>query len=182
LGQTVYQSYLKEQVQAAVNNTSLEVGVKTKNFNMFCQSAEVWISDDYIMKASRPVDMKQLEGELCYMGVDLSAVSDLTSISVMFPPNPDRKLYPDKFIFKSKVYVPQEALETSSNADIYKEWRRYRIVDVTAGNVVDYDYILLDQKEIMAHTCLYGVFYDSYNATQWAINATNEGLPLEPYS
>ena len=53
---------------------------------------------------------------------------------------------------------------------------------MTAGNVVDYDYILLDQKEIMAHTCLYGVFYDSYNATQWAINATNEGLPLEPYS
>ena len=48
LGQTVYKTYLKEQVQAATNNVSLEVGVKTKNFNMFCQSADVWITDDYI--------------------------------------------------------------------------------------------------------------------------------------
>ena len=24
--------------------------------------------------------------------------------------------------------------------------------------------------------------YDQYNATQWAISATNEGLPLEPFS
>jgi phage terminase large subunit-like protein len=24
--------------------------------------------------------------------------------------------------------------------------------------------------------------YDAYNATQWAINATSEGLPLEPFS
>lgn len=29
---------------------------------------------------------------------------------------------------------------------------------------------------------LYGVYYDSWNATQWAINAESEGLPLEPYS
>ena len=78
------------------------------------------------------------------MGVDLSSVSDLTSISLLFPPNKKREYYPDKFIFKSKVYVPQEALEVSVNSDKYKEWKRYKIVDVTAGNVVDYDYILID--------------------------------------
>ena len=26
------------------------------------------------------------------------------------------------------------------------------------------------------------IAYDQYNATQWAINATTEGLPLEPFS
>lgn len=182
LGQTVYKTYLKEQVQAATNNVSLEVGVKTKNFNMFCQSADVWITDDYIQKVSKRVDLKKLDGDICYMGVDLSSVSDLTSISLLFPPNKKREYYPDKFIFKSKVYVPQEALEVSVNSDKYKEWKRYKIVDVTAGNVVDYDYILIDQKDVMQHTYLFGVYYDTYNATQWAINATNEGLPLEPFS
>ena len=31
-------------------------------------------------------------------------------------------------------------------------------------------------------TYLLGIGYDSWNATQWAINATAEGLPLYPYS
>ena len=35
LGQTVFPEYLKEQVQSAINNPALEVGVKTKNFNIF---------------------------------------------------------------------------------------------------------------------------------------------------
>ena len=73
---------------------------------MFCQSSEVWISDDYIQKVSKHVDLKKLEGQMCYMGVDMSAVSDLTSISLLFPPDSNRDYYPDKFVFKSKVYVP----------------------------------------------------------------------------
>ena len=182
LGQTVYKSYLRDQVQSAINNSSLEVGVKTKNFNMFCQSSDIWISDDYLQKVSKKVDVAKLKDEYCYMGVDLSAISDLTSTSVMFPPNPNREYHPDKFIFKSFVYVPQEALETSTNADLYKQWKASKAISVTSGNVVDYDYILLDQKQVMQSVCLQGVYYDSWNATQWAINATNEGLPLEPYS
>lgn len=182
LGQTVFATYLREQVQAAQNNTALEVGVKTKNFNMFCQSSDVWISDDYIQKVSVHLDMSKLVGEDCYMGVDLSATSDLTSTSIMFPPNPKRDYYPDKFIFKSFIYVPQEALETSANSNQYKLWQRNKSIKITSGNVVDYDYILSEQKDIMNSTYLNGVYYDQWNATQWAIDATNEGLPLEPYS
>lgn len=182
LGQTVYKSYLQDQVQSAINNTSLEVGVKTKNFNMFCQSSDIWIKDDYMQKSSKTVDLKQLIGDNCYMGVDLSAISDLTSTSILFPPNEYRDYYPDKFIFKTFIYVPQDALEESSNAELYKLWKRQKVISVTSGNVVDYDYILLDQKQVMNSTNLLGVYYDQWNATQWAINATNEGLPLEPYS
>lgn len=182
LGQTVRYEYLRGQVQQATNNTSLEIGVKTKNFNLFCQSADVWITDTYIQNNSQRIDVSKLIGEYAYMGVDLSAISDLTCTSVMFPPNKFREYYPDKFIFKTFVYIPEEAFETSINAELYKQWKRQGYVTMTSGNVVDYDYILLDQKQVMQDTTLQGVYYDSWNATQWAINATNEGLPLEPYS
>lgn len=182
LGQTVRYEYLRGQVQQATNNTSLEIGVKTKNFNMFCQSADVWITDTYIQNNSQRVDVSKLIGEYAYMGVDLSAISDLTCTSVMFPPNKFREYYPEKYIFKTFVYIPEEAFETSINAELYKQWKRHGYVTMTSGNVVDYDYILLDQKQVMQDTTLQGVYYDSWNATQWAINATNEGLPLEPYS
>ena len=182
LGQTVRYEYLRGQVQQATNNTSLEIGVKTKNFNMFCQSADVWITDTYIQNNSQRIDVSKLIGEYAYMGVDLSASSDLTCTSVMFTPNKFREYYPDKYIFKTFVYIPEEAFETSINAELYKQWKRQGYVTMTSGNVVDYDYILLDQKQVMQDTTLQGVYYDNWNATQWAINATNEGLPLEPYS
>lgn len=182
LGQTVSYDYLREQIVAAKNNGALETGVRTKNFNQFCQTKEVWIPDNYLSKSFDNVKWDDLNDEDCYMGVDLSAISDLTAVSVMFPPNEERKIYPDKFIFKNIIYVPESSIEESVNGDLYKLWKRQKYVKVTSGNVVDYDEILKDQLDIYNKTYLLGIGYDSWNATQWAINATSEGLPLYPYS
>lgn len=182
LGQTVTYDYMREQITSAKNNPALETGVKTKNFNMFCQSKNIWIADDYITKAFELVDLQDFKDEDGYMGVDLSAVSDLTANAVLFPPNPDRALYPDKFVFKNFIYIPDSVLEESSNGELYKLWKRQNYIIATNGNVVDYDYILADQKKIYEDAYILSVAYDAWNATQWAINATAEGLPLEPYS
>jgi len=106
----------------------------------------------------------------------------MTSFSVMFPPNPDRAKYPDKFVFKTFVYIPQEAVEKSSNSETYQNFKRQKYILVTSGNVTDYNEILRHQLEVSKNVCLQGVYYDAWNATQYAINATEEGLPLEPYS
>lgn len=182
LGQTVSYDYLREQIVAAKNNSALETGVRTKNFNQFCQTKEVWIPDNYLTNTFDTVKLEDLYDEDCYMGVDLSAISDLTAISILFPPNEERKVHPDKFIFKNIIYVPESSIDESVNGDLYKLWRRQKYVKVTSGNVVDYDEILRDQLDIYNKTYLLAIGYDSWNATQWAINATSEGLPLYPYS
>jgi len=182
LGQTVGKDYLRDQIQAAKNNPALEVGVRTKNFNQFCQTKNVWIPDSYLQDTFAKIDLEDFKDEDCYMGVDLSAVSDLTATSVLFPPNPDRKVYPDKYVFKNWLYLPEITIEESTNSDIYKQWKRQKYVQCTSGNVVDYDFILKDQIDLYNQTYLLGIGYDSWNATQWAINATSEGLPLFPYS
>ena len=79
------------------------------------------------------------------------------------------------------MYIPEEAFETSINAELYKQWKRHGYVTMTSGNVVDYDYILKDQLKINSKVQMMAMEYDAWNATQWAINATNAGLPLEPY-
>jgi phage terminase large subunit-like protein len=53
---------------------------------------------------------------------------------------------------------------------------------VTPGNVTDYDYITTDILKIAEVLNIKGIYYDSWNSTQWAIDATSQGLPLEPYS
>ena len=181
LGQTVSYQYLEDQVISAINNTSLETGIKTKNFNMWCQSKDVWISNDELLSHMESVNLDDYKDEISHMGVDLSATNDITAFSIMFPPNPDRQIHPDKFVFKSFIYIPQDAVDNSQNNFLYKQWLKDKYVNMTSGNVVDYDKILLDQKNI-SNDMLYGVYYDAWNATQWAINATSEGLPLEPYS
>lgn len=182
LGQTVLYSYMREQIQDAINNSSLEVGVRTKNLNQWMQSSTIWLSHDKIQKVMGEVNLDDYTDEMGYAGTDLSVVCDLTAHSVCIPPNPDRKTNPDKFIFKSWLYIPEEALETSANKEYYKEWIRRGWAIKTSGNVVDYEYILKDQLENYKKLYMMEVGYDSYNATQYVIKAEEEGLPMTAYS
>ena len=182
LNHTVFESYVEDQVQAAHNNTALELGVKTKNFNIFCQSIETWIPNDYIKSCMQQVDLQDFKDLPCYGAADLSSVSDLTCTTIMFPPDESREKWPDKFVFKTNLYIPYSALDESVNKNIYKNWISRKEAILTEGNVVDYDQILKDQVETMQNNPYNLYTYDKWNATQWAINATQEGLPLEPYS
>lgn len=182
LGQTVGFDYMHDQIRTAINTPSNEVSIKTKNLNLWCQASNIWISHDLMQSVMQQVNLDDYENELAYGGCDLSVVCDLTAHSVCIPPNPDRKNNPDKFIFKTWLYIPSEALETSSNREYYREWIRRGWAIKTAGNVVDYNHILKDQLEVNKKLYIADYGYDSYNATQWAINAEEQGLPLTAYS
>ena len=182
LGQTVQLQYLKDQIQSIRNQPSNEVNIRTKNFNMFCQSEEVWLSSDVINKVTKAVDLEDFKEEQCYCGIDLAAVSDLTSITLMFPPNQYRKAYPDKYVFKSFEYIPSSALETV-NGSKYVDWQKHLdTFRVIQGNVTDYDEILDDLVNLSHDHNIQTIGYDSWNSTQFTINAEKEGLPMTPYA
>lgn len=175
LGVTVKVGYLKEQIKQAKNNPAEEVGVKTKNLNIWCDSSEVWIPDLYILETTESINIEDYKNTPCYIGVDLGATSDLTAVSVLIP-------YKDKLLFKVYYYLPESALEEKQLKEQYKLWRRLGMLTVTPGNVTDYDYITNDIVKINQKLLVQKIFYDPYNSTQWAINCTEIGLPLEPYS
>ena len=173
---TVKSSYLRKEVRKAMNTPSDEVNVKTKNLNMWCDSSDVWIPDDYILACSRKVDLDDFTTkDDCFAGIDLSSTSDLTCVSFMIPKD-------GKFYFKTLYYLPEEALETKKNKEQYSEWVRLGFLKLTPGNVVDYDYILDDILSVDKRLYIVKVGYDSWNATQFVINATDKGLPMEPVS
>ncbi len=172
---TVSRDYLRQQVTKAKNNSTLEVGTRTKNFNQWLSSSDIWINNNIILDSTDNINLKDFQGETAYLGVDLASVSDMTALSIMIPSN-------DKLYFKTYYYLPQNTLIDNSNAELYKQWKREGHLIITDGNVTDYDYILRDILKINEYLYIYKVAYDQYNATQWAISATNEGLPLEPFS
>ena len=175
LGVTVQTKFLKEQVISAINTPSEEVGVKTKNFNIWCDSSAVWIPERYIIKASQKINLFDFKDEICYIGVDLSATSDLTAVCYLIPKD-------GKFYAKVFYYLPQSCLSDNANRELYKNWKSQGLLTITQGNVTDYDYITRDMLKYRDNLTITSVGYDKWNATQWAINATDEGLPLEEYS
>lgn len=183
LGVALQVDAVQNYVTEALTMPSTMFDTLTKQFNIFMGSKNAWIKDKYILDNSQQLDLEDFRGETCYMGVDLSAVSDLTAWALMFPPNPDRKKYPDKFVFKTWAYVPQDAME-SQNGMYYKEMIERGQLYQTSGNAVDYDVVLRDQLNVIEKYELYcyKCCYDSYNATQYATNAISMSMPMEPYS
>ena len=182
LGQTVSYTYMRDQIRSAINTPSNEVSIKTKNLNIFCQSADVWIPAEKVHEVMEEVKLEDYKNEIAFGGIDLSTICDLSAISICIPPNEDRKINKDKFIFKSWIFVPQEALETSPNKEYYKEWKRRGWVYVTEGNVIDYNYILKALLDVSKEVEFIDISYDSYNSTQFVISAESEGLPMVTYS
>lgn len=176
LGITVKEDYLLEQIAAAKNNTSLEASVRTKNFNEWLTTASVWLPTDLLNKHTETVKLSDYRGNCAYMGVDLSAVSDLTALALCIPTG-------DKFVFKVWYFLPAVALDESPNRELYRKWHRNGYLIITPGNVTDYDavtrqIVALDKEGIT----VLQIAYDAWNSTQWAIDATALGLPLQPYS
>lgn len=175
LGVTVKLSYVRDQVQKAINSPSEEVGVRTKTINEWCDSRDVWIPDHYILSASKNICLEDYAGCDCYGGVDLSSTSDLTCLTFLF-------LKDGRYAFKVFFYLPEAALIEKRYSILYGEWRRLGLLKITPGNVVDYDYILNDLSDIAQTVRLISIAYDSWNATQFTINALDRGLPMIEFS
>ena len=172
---TIGKDFLRKQIVQAINSPSDELGVRTKNFNEWMDSTTTWIPDDYIIKSTKKFDFADFKDYDCYIGVDLASNVDLTAVSYLFVKD-------NKFHFKVLYYLPDNSLQTRADRDLYKDWKRRGYLTTTSGNVTDYDYITSDIIKIGRDNNIVGIYYDKYNSTQWAITATQEGLPLEPYS
>ena len=176
---TVTTKYLREQVIQAENNVSAETGILVKNFNVWQQVTNIWIPDSYVNRCFKKISYSDFNEDtsLCYCGTDLAAVGDMTAVSCMYTRDDDDKLY-----FITEYFLPETALTESPNRELYKQWKRQGLLTITEGNVTDYTYITRMMLKRNSHIPIRKVAYDSWNSTQWAIEATEQGLPLEPFS
>ena len=180
LGITVKRDWLSEQVNQAKNSPALEVGVKTKNLNVWCSSSTTWIPEQYIRKSLIDVDLTEFKNKnnyLVYLGFDLAAISDLTAVSIMFV-DPDT----EEYFFKTWYYLPKSALDGKYNSELYKMWSSKGFLTLTDSETTDYNYIQNQIVYLYETFDVQGVFFDSWNAQMLVNNLTNLGLPMTAYS
>lgn len=176
----VPRSYVRDRIQNIKTQPSSEVDIKIKQFGLWVQSSDTWIADNYIINSMQPLNLLSLnlisdKTIFAIGGIDLSSVSDITAFSICY-------LLNENIHFKTWCFLPEDTIESSPNSELYKKAIATGDLIFTPGNVVDYDYILNKILEVNKQIKILKCGYDSWNSTQFVINATQKRLPMVPYS
>ena len=176
LGVSVFPEYLADQVNDAKNRPEAVRNVMTKNVNLWVDAEKTWILDDMWQKCIGTTDIESLRGCQCWGGLDLSNVSDITAFVLLFHEN-------EKFQLLPFFWIPEEKmLEKIRKENInYDKWSSLGFVRVTAGNVLDYDFVKADILQIVEVYDLQSTAYDRWNASQTIIDLQNEGMECSPF-
>ena len=177
LGRTPLVSGLRGEYQKAITEgAAYEVNFLTKSLNVWTSVAERWIPDANFVSGCTDWDVSELDGLMCFGGLDLAKTRDLTAIAYLFPPQAGF----DKFRVLMRYYLPRDSAIELERKDIvpYRDWDREGWMTLTAGNVIDNRLI---ERDILADAERYdlrGISYDPYNATAMATNLTEQEVPM----
>lgn len=138
LGVTIQKDYIEKQVRQARGIPSAEATVRRLNF---CQwgwgaNATPWIGFDVWMGAGRDYTLSDLAGKPAYVGLDLSAVRDLTAAVFLIAPD-----FPgEPWHIAPYFWLPEEGLLQREEKDNipWTTWARQGYLFTCPGQVIDY--------------------------------------------
>ncbi|MCL9970359.1 terminase large subunit [Anoxybacillus kestanbolensis] len=153
---------IRAKLQEALEKPDKMDDFLTKNMNIWINKrAQGYISSDR-WAACGVETLPDINGLEAYVGVDLSATTDLTSVSIEIP------LSDGRFVVMSHSFIPEEKLDERVKTDKmpFDQWARQGWITTTPGAVVDYTFV---REYIKAIAETHGVSvkeicYDKYNA------------------
>ena len=170
-GISVNPRQLEQGLTEAKEFVHKEVEFKTKLLNVWTDTAMTWISDsDW-----RACDgMDELEGELCYGGLDLASTGDFCAFSLYFPAyNAIRSWY---WLPVETAYKRKDAAGAS-----IRQWAADGFIELTDGNVTDYSFIKARVIALAQQYDIRDIAFDRFNSSQLVIELQNEGLQMFPF-
>lgn len=175
-GVSVYPDYFKKRLlEAQQQGDEKEVDYKTKNLNIWTDSAQVWIQDEIWMQAADMIEMAN--GSICYGGLDVAVTEDLTSFSLQFPIG-------EKVYWKQWAWTHEEKYKELQRIGISSvvEWRKRGILKVCDGNTIDLDEVFDFIMELYSQYQIQAIAADrAYSGNM--LNALNkEGVPTYEFS
>ena len=128
---------------------------------------------------SFPVDEAELEGRVCYGGLDLSSTSDITAFVLVFPPQNED----DKYCILPFFWIPEETLDLRVRRDHvpYDIWQKQGFLETTEGNVVHYGYIEQFIEKLGQRFNIKEIAFDRWGAVQMTQNLEGMGFTVVPF-
>ena len=178
LGETIGMDKVKAACDSARQNPGEENAFRQLRLNQWVKQAVRWMPMEKWDACAFPVNPEELEGRVCYGGLDLSSTTDLTSFCLVFPPENEE----DRYYVLSYFWLPEETLPLRVNRDHvpYDVWERQGYIQTTEGNVVHYGFI---EKFIEHLGELYNIreiAFDRWGAVQMVQNLEGMGFTVVP--
>ncbi len=169
--------YIKTECAKAQRMPSAEASFRMLHLNQWMSSEQKWISDRDWMKCDHgKFKLEDFRNVPCYAGLDLASVRDVTALVLLFVEDEKYSVIPFFFTPKENAFI-----RSRRDGVDYLNWESQGHMDLTPGDVTDYDFVKKKIREIAEVVDLRQVNYDRWNASQLVIDCVNEGLPMNPY-
>lgn len=179
LGETIGIDKVEAACESAKQNPAEENSFRQLRLNQWVKQTVRWMPMEKWDACSFPVSERELEGRVCYGGLDLSSTTDLTSFVLVFPPEDEE----GKYEILPFYWVPEETLDLRVRRDHvpYDVWERQGYIKTTEGNVVHYGFIEKFIEELGTRFNIREIAFDRWGATQMVQNLEDMGFTVVPF-
>lgn len=135
-------------------------------------SADPFVDMAVYDRGSDPVDLDALEGEPCWLGVDLSSNADLTAVVACWRDG-------EAFIVHPWFFCPRDNLARKADRDgvPYPRWAEEGFITPTPGNVVDFRTVEDTIRDLCDRFAVREIAFDPHLARNMLNNLAEDGLP-----
>ncbi|MBP7639030.1 MAG: terminase large subunit [Kiritimatiellae bacterium] len=171
-------SFSRENIEAeclkAQETPSFENTFKRLRLNMQTQQDVRWLAIEQWQACQG--ELPNLDGRPCWGGLDLSSTTDLTALALVFPGD-------GCFYLLTKFWAPAVGARQRERRDRvpYETWARQGRIDLTDGDVVDYDRVRADINKLTERYDIRGLAIDRWAATQITTQLSQDGLEVVPF-
>lgn len=145
------------------------------NLNIWLDSSsDPFVDMDIYDRGAAPVDLTALDGEPCWLGVDLALSGDHTAVVAAWPNGEGG------FLVHPWFFVPGSDLAGRSDRDgvNYQAWADAGFIIPTAGNVIDFRQVEDTIRAIAKRFAVREIAFDPKMAAVMMSNLHEDGLPV----
>lgn len=186
-GVSVSVDFLQARQRDAIA-TPRKAGVfKTKHLNLWVAAKaayfdiEAWRrcrDPDIPVRGIEAIDLEKLAGRRCIASLDLASKVDIAALELLFPPIGGKATIDDPYVRIGFYFVPGE---TVLKVPAYQAWDAQGLLNVTDGEIIDYDEIIEVLRQVRGLFQLEQVAYDPHQATYMVTTMAKEGFPVLEY-
>ena len=170
---------VKAACESAKQNPGEENSFRQLRLNQWVKQAVRWMPMEKRDACAFPMDEEELEGRVCYGGLDLSSTTDITAFVLVFPPLDEE----GKYSVLPYFWIPEEAIDLRVRRDHvpYDVWERQGFLQTTEGNVVHYGYIEKFIERLGERFNIREIAFDRWGAVQMVQNLEGMGFTVVPF-
>ena len=176
LGETIGMEKVVAACESARQNPGEENAFRQLRLNQWVKQAVRWMPMEKWDACNFVFDVSELEGRVCYGGLDLSSTTDITAFVLVFPPMDED----DKYYILPFFWLPEDTLPLRVRRDHvpYDVWERQGYLLTTEGNVVHYGFIENFIEELGQRFNIREIAFDRWGAVQMSQNLEGLGFTM----